>query len=329
MRRYLLAQLGLIFMLVQILAPTTAFAADKTIHAYSSVDALATGDEFLLWDVSTSTTKKATIADILAGNAATATKTATPRAIYGNNFDGSAALTQVIASTYGGTGNGFAKFSGPTTTEKTFTLPDASSTIMVGSLGATANVIPAASGTGGATLAATSGSTSYLFNTTGLLQFGGTSSSSSALKDNGAVLEVRKADDSGYTGMAMTSAKFYRLTSENIIIDPSSGYISLYAGDTNHLPSVRFTDTANAENGQDAMLSRCGAGCVSFDGSTVGNGLGNWKAGDAGTRPTCDSTQRGRYWHEFGGASTADVISICCKNVSDVYVWATAIGTCS
>jgi len=61
------------------------------------------------------------------GSAATLT---TPRAIYGNNFDGSAALTQVIASTYGGTGNGFAKLSGPTTAERTFTLPDASATIL-------------------------------------------------------------------------------------------------------------------------------------------------------------------------------------------------------
>ena len=73
----------------------------------------------------------------LVGNADTATTLATTRAIYGNNFNGSAALTQVIASTYGGTGNGFAKFSGPTTSEKTFTLPDASSTIVVqgGALG--------------------------------------------------------------------------------------------------------------------------------------------------------------------------------------------------
>lgn len=60
------------------------------------------------------------------GSAATLTTT---RAIYGNNFDGSAALTGIIASTYGGTGNGFTKFSGPTTSEKTFTLPDASATI--------------------------------------------------------------------------------------------------------------------------------------------------------------------------------------------------------
>ena len=70
------------------------------------------------------------------GSAATLT---TARAIYGNNFDGSAALTQVIASTYGGTGNGFAKFSGPASSEKTFTLPNASSTLLYegGTIGAT------------------------------------------------------------------------------------------------------------------------------------------------------------------------------------------------
>ena len=54
----------------------------------------------------------------------------TPRAIYGNNFDGSAALTQIISSAYGGTGNGFTKFTGPAAAEKTFTLPDASATIL-------------------------------------------------------------------------------------------------------------------------------------------------------------------------------------------------------
>ena len=78
------------------------------------------------------------------GSAATLT---TPRAIYGNNFDGSAALTQVIASTYGGTGNGFAKFSGPTTAEKTFTLPNATATILTSN----AAVTVAQGGTGRAT----------------------------------------------------------------------------------------------------------------------------------------------------------------------------------
>jgi len=54
----------------------------------------------------------------------------TPRSIYGNNFNGTADLGQVIASTFGGTGNGFAKIVGPATSEKEFTLPNASATIL-------------------------------------------------------------------------------------------------------------------------------------------------------------------------------------------------------
>ena len=98
------------------------------------------------------------------GNAGTATALATARAIYGNNFDGSAALTQIIASTYGGTGNGFTKFTGPTTAERTFTLPDASSTLLYSggalgtpSSGVATNLTGTAAGltAGSATLAST------------------------------------------------------------------------------------------------------------------------------------------------------------------------------
>lgn len=45
------------------------------------------------------------------------------------NLASSAAVSGILASTNGGTGNGFTKFSGPTTTEKTFTLPDSNDTI--------------------------------------------------------------------------------------------------------------------------------------------------------------------------------------------------------
>jgi hypothetical protein len=77
------------------------------------------------------------------GNAATATVLDTARNIYGNSFDGSAALTQVIASTYGGTGNGFAKFSGPATSEKTYSLPNSNATLLYsgGALGTPASGI--------------------------------------------------------------------------------------------------------------------------------------------------------------------------------------------
>jgi hypothetical protein len=106
--------------------------------------------------------------------ATTAATLATTRAIYGNNFDGSAALTQIIASTYGGTGNGFTKFSGPTTAEKTFTLPDASTTILT----TNAAVTVAQGGTGIAS--GTSGGVPYFS--------GSTTIASSAALASGAVV---------------------------------------------------------------------------------------------------------------------------------------------
>ena len=80
------------------------------------------------------------------GSAATLT---TARSVYGNSFNGSADLTQIIASTFGGTGNGFTKFTGPATSEKTFTLPNASATILTDNAAVTA----AQGGTGPTTYA--------------------------------------------------------------------------------------------------------------------------------------------------------------------------------
>ena len=88
-----------------------------------------------------------TITAALTGNATTATKLATGRLIYGNSFDGTAAITAVIGSGFGGTGNGFAKFTGPATAEKTFTLPNANATILTSA----ALVTVAQGGTGAAT----------------------------------------------------------------------------------------------------------------------------------------------------------------------------------
>ena len=98
-------------------ASTTTFAANWFKADYT--------DQVLSVNGSTGAVTISTIS----GNAGTATALATTRAIYGNNFDGTAALTQVIASTYGGTGNGFTKFSGATSTEKTYTVLDATCTI--------------------------------------------------------------------------------------------------------------------------------------------------------------------------------------------------------
>jgi hypothetical protein len=93
------------------------------------------------------------------GSAATLTTT---RAIYGNNFDGSAALTQIIASTYGGTGNGFTKFTGPASAERTFTLPNSDATILTSAAVVTADQ----GGTGVANNAASTITISGNFGTT-------------------------------------------------------------------------------------------------------------------------------------------------------------------
>lgn len=84
----------------------------------------------ITFNPSTATLQTTTFTGALSGNASTATALQTTRAIYGNNFDGTAALTQVISSTYGGTGNGFTKFTGATTSEKTYTLPNATCTVL-------------------------------------------------------------------------------------------------------------------------------------------------------------------------------------------------------
>jgi hypothetical protein len=72
------------------------------------------------------------VAPNFTGLASSATILATARDLYGFSFNGSVGTVSginIIASSYGGTGNGFTKFTGPTTAEKTFTLPDANAII--------------------------------------------------------------------------------------------------------------------------------------------------------------------------------------------------------
>lgn len=118
----------------------------------------------------------------ITGNAGTATTLQTARSIYGNNFDGSASLTQIIASTFGGTGNGFTKFTGATSTEKTYTLPNANATILTDN---TAVTVPQG-GTGLTTLTTAYGVVCAGTTATGSLQNAGAGTSGQYLKSNGA-----------------------------------------------------------------------------------------------------------------------------------------------
>lgn len=75
------------------------------------------------------------------GSAATLT---TARNIYGNSFNGSADVTGLIIATYGGTNNAFFQVTGPASSIKTFTFPNASATVLTDNTAVT----PAQGGTG-------------------------------------------------------------------------------------------------------------------------------------------------------------------------------------
>lgn len=136
--------------------PTCSTLSDST-DSCSRLNASANTASTLVLRDGSGNFSAGTITAALTGNASTATALQTARAIYGNNFDGTAALTQIIASTYGGTGNGFAKLSGPASSEKTFTLPNASAAILTDN----AAVTIAQGGSGQTTALAARGSSGF------------------------------------------------------------------------------------------------------------------------------------------------------------------------
>ena len=107
----------------------TISTAGKVSNSATTATTANTANSIVVRDVN-GAFSAGSISASLNGNAATATRLATARSIYGNTFDGTADLAQIIGTAFGGTGNGFTKFIGPSTSEKVFTLPDASSTIL-------------------------------------------------------------------------------------------------------------------------------------------------------------------------------------------------------
>lgn len=215
----------------------------------------------------------------LTGNAATATALHNTRAIYGNNFDGTAPLTQIIASTYGGTGNGFTKFSGPTTSEKTFTLPDASSTILTSNAAVTV-------GQGG------TGQTSYtngqllIGNTTGntLAKATLTGTANQVVVTNGASSITLSTPQNIATS---SSPVFAGLTSPSLV-SPASTTLTLTAGADASLGAdllVTSGDGTGANASGGAADFHGGVGTGSGFGGTVtifgGNSGGGGNGGDA------------------------------------------------
>lgn len=127
--------------------------------------------------------------------------------------------TGTLASSRGGTGNGFTKFSGPTTSEKTFTLPNASATILTDNAAVTA----AQGGTG---------QTSY---TVGDILYASTTTALSKLAD----VATGNALISGGVGVAPSYGKIGLTTHISGVLPTANGGTNLntLGGDNTFLAS--------------------------------------------------------------------------------------------
>lgn len=231
----------------------------------------------LTFNPSTATLTTTTFSGALTGNASSATILATTRSIYGNNFDGSAALGQIIASTFGGTGNGFAKLSGPATSEKTYTLPNASVAILTDN----AAVTVAQGGTGLATLTLNN---VMLGNGTSTPQFVAPGTSGNILTSNGTTWASAAAPAASAVTVGSTTIGSGATT--RILYD-NAGVLGEY--------TISGTGTVVAMQASPTFTGTVGAAAITMTGQLI-----NSLAGAASTPP---ATLTGT-WFSGGSATT-------------------------
>jgi hypothetical protein len=210
-----------------------------------------------------------------------------------------------LHQTYGGTGNGFTKFSGPTTSEKTFTLPNATATILT----TNAAVTIAQGGTGTTTAQGA-------MNT-----FAGAVTSGSYLRGNGTnvVMATIQAADvptlnqntTGSSGSCTGNAATATLatTATNVsggTVNSTTLNVAGNGSSADPYGTAAVTEPANANNYSYYGLTRAGQIGAGFglSGTTGAGGLGAnafWfgsaTAGSAGVLS-------GSAWIAFNGSSS-------------------------
>jgi hypothetical protein len=145
------------------------------------------------------------------------------------------------------------------------------------------------------------------------IKLGGTTSSFAGIKNNGSVLEARKADDSDYTVVAGAGLRTMNGATAVSALSPTG---VLFGTST----PIVFSSTASAFGAADAGLKRIAANVAgSTNGSTGG---GAFTVGDVvGSRPTCSVTIRGALWVTQATAGNGDILQVCIKGTADTYAW--------
>lgn len=255
----------------------------------------------------------------VSGNAGTATALETARTINGTSFDGTANITvtaaagtltgstlnstvtassltslgtistgvwngTIITSAYGGTGNGFTKFTGPTTSEKTFTLPNASATILTDGSAVTV----AQGGTGVTSTTAYAVLTGGTTSTGALQSVSGLGTSGQVLTSNGAgaLPTWQNAAGGSFSWGATasgTTADGLGLTLSNSSADGAAG-LKITSGDTQASQPVGLSILSGSSGNSAAILTKGKYGTT---------------CGDAGTS-TCAAT----FWDNTASATS-------------------------
>ena len=148
-------------------------------------------------------------------------------------------VTGILPSTNGGTGNGFVKFVGPATAEKTFTLPDADATILT-----TSTIVQVGNGGTGA------------FTLTGLVKGNGTNAFTAAVAGT------------DYIAPYSSQTANYILASPN----GSSGTPSFRAIVAADIPTLNQTTTGNSANVTGIVLGANGGTGIANTGKTISLG---------------------------------------------------------
>jgi len=90
---------------------------------------------------------------------------------------------------------------------------------------------------------------------------------------------------------------------------------------------LTWSSTTSALGTKDTGISRDAAGVISINDGITGTAYRDVKLRGqqytTGTRPTCDSTNRGYTWYVAGGAGVADTFEVCRKDAGDAYAWVT------
>lgn len=245
-----------------------------------------------------------------------------PRTIQDEAID----LTQRLKVNFTGAGVTCADNSGSSRTD--CTIP----ATIAGSTGSVSGALVAASGTGGAMLQATSGSGNFLFNSTGCLQFGGSTSQFQELcrstdSSNSYPLSILTADGGGIGYLKVN--EIY-MQAGNFNAAGALLRISPNGIDLGNAGSIEFNSTtnANASNSADSDVgvSRSSIGVFSVDSTGKGNGLGTVRAAKVQYVPTsgwtCNAGAKGLTYVASGDGS------FCSCNGS-VWTPTPLLGTCN